>query len=184
MTPLRTARLVIRAWREEDRPLFHRINSDDRVMEFFPFRRDRAQSDALMDRLNDDIAAHGYGFAALELAESGELLGFCGVKQVDDLEPHVPAGELEIGWRLAPEAWGKGYVTESARAWLGFAFDRLEAERVWSFAVASNSRSLAVMRRLGMSEVGAFDHPRVPDTHPGLARHTLYRIARPDWRLE
>lgn len=180
MIPIRTERLVIREWREEDRPFFHRINSDDRVMEYFPFRRDRAESDVLMDRLNDDIAAHGYGFAALEYAESGELLGFCGVKQVHDLEPHVPAGELEIGWRLAPEAWSKGYVTESARVWLGFAFDHLKVERIWSFAVAANIRSLAVMRRLGMNEVGAFDHPRVPDTHPALVRHKLYRITRTD----
>ena len=40
--PIRTERLILRNWEERDRDLFHRINSDDRVMEFFPFRRDRA----------------------------------------------------------------------------------------------------------------------------------------------
>ena len=57
MRPLRTERLILRNWEERDRELFHRINSDDRVMEFFPFRRDRAQADAVMDRMRDDIAA-------------------------------------------------------------------------------------------------------------------------------
>ena len=55
MRPIRTARLILRNWEERDRDLFHRINSDDRVMEFFPFRRDRAEADAMMDRVRADI---------------------------------------------------------------------------------------------------------------------------------
>ncbi|MGO4836699.1 GNAT family N-acetyltransferase, partial [Rhizobiaceae sp. 2RAB30] len=49
MTPLQTNRLILRNWEERDRALFHRINSEEQVMEFFPFRRDRAQSDSLFD---------------------------------------------------------------------------------------------------------------------------------------
>ncbi|WP_292085205.1 GNAT family N-acetyltransferase, partial [Mesorhizobium sp.] len=49
MTPIRTERLILRNWEDRDRELFHRINSDERVMEFFPFRRDRAAADAKMD---------------------------------------------------------------------------------------------------------------------------------------
>lgn len=49
MKALATRRLLICDWREDDRELFHRINSDEQVMEFFPFRRDRAQSDAFVD---------------------------------------------------------------------------------------------------------------------------------------
>ena len=64
MTPIHTKRLIIRNWEDRDRDLFFRINSDDQVMEFFPFRRDRAQSDAVFDRLKADIAERGYGFRA------------------------------------------------------------------------------------------------------------------------
>jgi RimJ/RimL family protein N-acetyltransferase len=53
MRPLRTQRLILRNWRESDRELFHLINSDDRVMEFFPMRRSRADSDQMMDQLAD-----------------------------------------------------------------------------------------------------------------------------------
>ncbi|TIX63331.1 MAG: GNAT family N-acetyltransferase, partial [Mesorhizobium sp.] len=49
MKPMRTERLILRNWEDRDRELFHRINFDEQVMEFFPFRRDRAETDAKMD---------------------------------------------------------------------------------------------------------------------------------------
>ncbi|MCO5084751.1 MAG: GNAT family N-acetyltransferase [Rhizobiaceae bacterium] len=183
MKPMRTERLILRNWEDRDRDLFFRINSDDTVMEFFPFRRNRAEADAFMDRLRDDIASRGYGFAPAEIASTGQAIGFVGIMKTD-LAPFIPHGTLEIGWRLAPEFWGKGYVTEASRAWLDFAFDELGAPEVTSFAVWNNERSLAVMRRLGMRNDPAedFDHPRIPDTHPQFRRHALYRIGRNEWK--
>ena len=101
-----------------------------------------------------------------------------------EIEPLVPAGTIEIGWRLAPEFWGFGYVTEAAEALLDFGFETLGREEIISFAVWNNRRSTAVMERLGMRRDPAadFDHPRVPDTHPELKRHVLYRLSREDWR--
>lgn len=183
MTPLRTERLILRNWEERDRALFHRINSDERVMEYFPFRRDRAQSDALLDRLRDGIAANGFGFAAAELAATGDCIGFVGLHVADYLEPLLPADAIEIGWRLAPEFWGQGYVTEAAKAHLAQGFETFGFGKIVSFAVSNNARSTAVMERLGMhrDETGDFDHPRVPDTHPQLKRHVLYRLSRGQW---
>lgn len=182
MKPIRTDRLVLRNWRERDRDLFHRINSDDRVMEFFPFRRDRAQSDALMDLLRDEIDEVGYGFAAVEIAGTGECAGFAGIAEAET-EPVLPAGTVEIGWRLTPEFWGKGIASEAARAWLAFGFGEAGLDEIVSFAVCDNHRSTAVMRRIGMTEVpgGAFRHPKVLDTHPHLQTHVLYRITRETW---
>lgn len=182
MTPLRTPRLVIRNWEERDRDLFHRINSDDSVMEYFPFRRDRAQSDAFMDEIRQDIEADGYGWTAAELVETGQCIGFVGISPAE-IEPIVPPGSTEIGWRLAPEFWGKGLVTEAASALLDHAFGPLGMDEIISFAVATNERSIAVMRRLGMTrDVGHdFDHPSVPDTHPHLQRFVLYRLKRAEW---
>lgn len=182
MILLSTPRLVIRNWEERDRALLHRINSDDKVMEFFPFRRDRSTSDAVMDDMRTDIAKRGYGWTAAELAATGECIGFIGLNPAE-IEPIVPPGSTEIGWRLAPEFWGHGYVTEAAAALLGHAFETLGKEEVISFAVTTNTRSLAVMERLGMTrDLSAdFDHPRVPDTHSHLKRHALYRLSRLDW---
>lgn len=181
MTPLTTERLVLRNWEERDRPLFHLINSDDRVMEFFPFRRDRAQSDALMDLLRARIDEQGYGFAAVEIAATGECVGFAGIAQAK-LEPIFPEHPIEIGWRLAPPHWGKGYASEAARAWLDYGFRQRQLDEIVSFAVRDNHRSLSVMKRIGMVRDPSrdFDHPRVPDTHPHLRAHATYAARRLD----
>ncbi|MBB6464597.1 RimJ/RimL family protein N-acetyltransferase [Aminobacter lissarensis] len=183
MKPIRTERLILRNWQERDRDLFHRINSDDQVMEFFGMRRSRAESDELFDRLATGVERDGFGFAAAEIAASGECIGFVGLLRTD-LEPFIAKGMLEIGWRLAPEFWGKGYVTEAADAWLAYAFEVIGEDEVVSFAVWNNNRSTAVMRRLGMQAVPSrdFDHPRVPDTHPALRRHVFYRLSQAEWQ--
>jgi RimJ/RimL family protein N-acetyltransferase len=183
MTAIRTERLILRNWEERDRDLFHRINSDETVMEYFPFRRDRAEADARMDEISTEIAARGYGWTAVEIAATGQCIGFVGLHDAE-IEPVVPPGSIEIGWRLAPEFWGFGYVTEAASALLDYGFDRLDKAEIVSFAVLRNNRSTAVMERLGMRRDPAsdFDHPNVPDTHPQLKRHAMYRLSRDDWQ--
>lgn len=182
MTPIRTTRLILRNWEERDRPLFHRLNSDERVMEFFPFRRNRAEADAKMDELRAWVDQHGYGFTAAELAATGECIGFVGLYDAGYL-PHLPAGSVEIGWRLAPEFWGHGYVAEAARAWLGFGFETLGLDEIVSFAVRNNHRSTAVMERIGMTPDPSrdFDHPGVPADHPQLRPHVFYALKRKEW---
>lgn len=183
MTPIRTQRLVLRNWEERDRELFHRINSDEQVMEFFPFRRDRTQADVFFDELREDIAERGWGFSAVEIAATGECVGFVGLNPQPGI-PTAPECGVEIGWRLIPEHWGKGYATEAATAFLRFGFDTLGLQEIISFAVWNNHRSIAVMERLGMSRdvAGNFDHPEIPDTHPHLRRFVLYRLKRSAWR--
>ena len=184
MTPIRTSRLVLRNWEERDRDVFHLINSDETVMEFFGFRRSRAEADAKMEEWRSWIEDDGYGFAAAELAASGECIGCVGLFDTEDL-PHLPEGTVEIGWRLSPKYWGHGYVTEAAEAWLAFGFETLGKNEIVAIAVPRNRRSIAVMQRLGMTADPAndFDHPHVPDTHPHLKRHALYRLSRRDWDM-
>jgi RimJ/RimL family protein N-acetyltransferase len=182
MTPLRTQRLILRNWEERDRAVFHRLNADERVMSFFPFRRTRAEADTMMDRLVADNAARGYGFCAAELAATGETVGFVGLKPVVGL-PVAPDGTIEIGWRFVPEVWGQGLATEAARGWLAFGFDGLGLEEIVAYAVGANRASLMVMERIGMRRdpEADFDFAIIPDTHPQLKRHVLYRLSRQEW---
>jgi len=183
MIILETDRLVIRNWREADRHVFFEINSDETVMTFFPFRRDRAEADVFFDHLQTMISETGLGFYALELKTHGETIGFCGLARTD-LAPFIPLGTVEIGWRLAPRFWGKGFVTEAAKALLHHGFETLHLDEIVSFAVHDNHRSTSVMRRIGMRRHPAddFDHPRVPDSKPALQRHVLYRLTAEQWR--
>ncbi|WP_438747623.1 GNAT family N-acetyltransferase [Pararhizobium sp. O133] len=183
MIIVETERLRVRNWRKTDRPLFAEINADPKVMEFFPRRRTRAESDALMDEIRRRIADTGLGFFALALRDTDEPIGFLGLA-LTDLEPHLPDGTIEIGWRLAIRFWQKGYVTEASQAMLRHGFETCGLAEIVSFAVEQNSRSTAVMQRLGMRRDPNrdFDHPRVPDTLPHLKRHVLYALSRKDWQ--
>lgn len=182
MKPIVTERLVLRNWEERDRDLFHHINSDDTVMEFFEFRRNREEADRIMDRLRDGIDRNGFGFTAVELKSTGECLGFTGISIVRDTPP-VPDGTIEIGWRFAARHWGKGYASEAARAWLRFGFETLKLDEIVAFAVKDNHRSIAVMKRIGMEHRPERDflHPRISNNYPHLQPHVLYVVTREQW---
>lgn len=178
---LETERLRLRSWIESDRHLFREINADTKVMEFFAFRRSHAEADALLEKINSSIRETGLGFYCLELKETSEPVGFCGLS-LANMPDIFPAETVEIGWRLATRFWGHGYVTEASRALLDFAFREKSIPAVLAFAVTENRRSTAVMERIGMRPCRDmdFDHPRVPGTHPHLKRHVVYAAVADD----
>lgn len=170
--------MFLRPWLARDRVAFRRINADPRVNEFLPGPLDGAESDALADRIQAAMAANGFGFWALEVPGVAEFGGFVGLHRPSAALPFAPC--VEIGWRLAPELWGRGLATEAARACLDHAFGALALAEVVAFTVPANRRSRAVMERIGMArdQAGDFDHPALPAGHP-LRRHVLYRMKAP-----
>jgi RimJ/RimL family protein N-acetyltransferase len=171
---IRTTRLRLRGWRDEDLAPFAAMNADPAVMEFFPRPLDRAESDAAVARIREHFARHGFGLWAVEVPGVADFIGFVGLA-VPRFEAHFTAC-VEIGWRLARAHWGRGYATEAARAALDFGFRDLALKEIVSFTVPANLRSRAVMERIGMtrSPDDDFDHPGLPEGNP-LRRHVLYR---------
>lgn len=174
---IETERLILRHWQDNrsDRDVFFRLNNDPQVMRYFPARRTRVEADALFDRVRASVDAHGYGWAAACMKDSGEPVGFTGVAPVDYFSAaFLPADE--IGWRYVPQVWGQGLASEAAAALLVHARHELALTRIVAFAVESNLPSISVMRRIGMTERPdlAFDHPLVPGTMPQLRPHVLY----------
>ena len=171
---IRTARLLMRPWRDEDRAPFAAMNADPVVMEHFPEPTTPAQSDALIDRIQAHFAEHGYGLWALE--DDTGFVGFTGLAWATFDAPFTPA--LEVGWRLARRTWGTGYATEAANAALTEGFQHESS--IVSFTALTNTRSIAVMERAGMHRDSEFDHPRLASGHR-LQRHVLYRADRQTW---
>ncbi|MEO3782744.1 GNAT family N-acetyltransferase [Actinocorallia sp. B10E7] len=180
---LRTERLLVRRWREEDRGPFAELNADPEVMEHFPAALTRAESDATVDRLESRIQEDGFGFWALEVAGSGEFVGFTGMARTRFDSHFTPS--VEIGWRLSRGSWGLGYASEAARAVLEYGFTEVGLDEIVSFTAVANLRSQAVMRRIGMvrDEDGDFEHPLVPEGHP-LRLHVLYRLTAGRWKAQ
>jgi ribosomal-protein-alanine N-acetyltransferase len=166
----------MRPWRAADRAPFAALNADPEVMRHFPAPMSREESDAFADAAAARIETDGWGLWALEVRETGAFIGFTGLNPATFEAHFTPA--VEVGWRLAHQAWGHGYATEAARAAVRFGFEELGLGEIVSFTAAGNARSRAVMERLGMTQDpdGDFDHPRVPEGS-ALRRHVLYRLA-------
>ena len=174
---LRTERLWLRRWLEDDRLPFARLNTDPRVMEFLPRPFLRGESDAVAGRIEAHFQKHGFGLWAVEIPGITRFAGFIGLAIPGFEAPFTPC--IEIGWRLDAEHWNRGYATEGARAALEFAFRSLQVEEIVSFTVPGNIRSRRVMEKIGMTHSASddFEHPSLPEGHP-LRRHVLYRLRR------
>lgn len=178
---LRTARLLLRPWRDDDLAPFAALNADPRVMEHFPSTLSRSDSDALAGRIRGSFGEDGLGFWAVEVPGVAPFIGFTGLAHPSFVAPFTPC--VEVGWRLAAAHWGRGYATEAAEAAVGAGFGALGLGEIVAFTAPVNVRSRRVMEKLGMQRdlAGDFDHPRVPDGHP-LRRHVLYRLGRAAWK--
>lgn len=175
MTDLRTDRLALRRWRDSDLEPWAAMNADPEVREHLGDLLTREQSDASVARFQAEFDRRGYGWWAVEVQASGEFIGFAGLDRVDD---DMPFSGVEIGWRLARSAWGQGYASEAALTVLAYGFEGLELPEILAVTTATNLRSQAVMRRIGMARDPAddFDDPTAPEGP--LRPNVVYRIAR------
>ena len=173
-----TPRLRLRQWLPADCAPFVAMGRDPRVMAHFPALLWPDESEAQIDRQAAMIATTGLGFWAVETLSHQRFVGFIGIKPVTLASPIF--GEVEIGWRLRRDDWGKGYAIEAARAALHVAFVERELPSVVAMTVPGNTRSWELMARLGMTRRPDldFDHPELPPEHP-LERHIVYSIANP-----
>lgn len=175
MTTLRGPRVTLRPWREADLAPFAALNDDPAVMRHLSGRLSREESDALAQRLGGLVDANGFGLWALDVPGLG-FAGFVGFSPRVPFEfalPGIVSRPHEIGWRLAHAAWGQGYASEAALLALRHGFEQLGLPQIVSFTVPENRASLAVMRRIGLSLRGEFDHPRYADGHH-LRHHLLF----------
>ena len=164
-----TDRLRLEPWdHEAHAPVLARMNSDPEVVQFVggvPLTA--AQSEEMSARLEAHWYAYGYGLWAAYAKESGAMVGFVGLSH--PLWWPEMIERVEVGWRLARDAWGFGYATEGARAAVRAGCEVLGLEELVSFVHPENARSLAVTERLGMVAEAEVPHP---------SRDELIRIMR------
>lgn len=174
---IQTGRLTLRPAVDADRDAIAALNAHPRVGEWLGGVRDRAESDAFVDRVQAHQAEHGFGFWVVERQADAFVVGMTGIWWTPD---DVGLGRVvEIGWRFLPDAWGQGYATEAAKAALAYGFETVGLPEIIAFTARSNLASQSVMRRIGMSHDPArdFDHPKLAEDHP-LRPHVVY-VARP-----
>ena len=159
-----TARLRLREWDEADADRFYAVMNTPAVMEHLGGVQTPDEWRAAFERLRGYQRDFGHSFWLIERLADGELLGFCGLKRVNnDGAPN--SGDMEIGWRLRESAWGQGIAKEAAVATLDLAFGRFGAPHAVALTFAANRASWGLMERLGMAYRAELDFvdPRFPD---------------------
>lgn len=151
---LETPRLVLRRWNLDDAGEVAKIYAKPEVMDGnIPggvWTRERTER--IITRMRELDEEMGFGFYPVVLKETGALIGHCG------LGPLEKSGEIEVAYILDSSAWGRGYATEAATAVVNDGFQRADLGRIVAVAFPHNTRSFAVMRRLGMTLVGPAQH--------------------------
>jgi RimJ/RimL family protein N-acetyltransferase len=172
-----SARLGFRNWNDDDLDAFAALNADSDVMEHFPKVLTRDESTEFMQRLRAHFDKRGYCYFAVEILETGALIGFIGLAYQEYETDFTPA--VDIGWRLKKSAWGNGFATEGAERCLAFAFDTLHLNRIISTCTVKNLPSEKVMQKIGMKRMGEFKHPRLV-AFPEIERCVWYALEKND----
>lgn len=142
----RTERLVVRALDAGDVDALLAVYGDARAMRWVDDGRplDRAGCERWVEVTEGNVATRGYGMCALVLAESGEVVGFCGLVHPGGQE------EPELKYALARDRWGLGLATEAARGMFAYGARHFGLERVIATTAPENEASQRVLRKTGM----------------------------------
>jgi len=153
---LETERLLLRRLTRADGDNLFALDSDPEVMRFLnggaPTPREAIEREILPCFLRCSERFPGFGVWAAVEKETGEFLGWFSFRPVDEATPT----EVELGYRLRREAWGRGYATEGARALIRKGFTELGVERVIASTFEANVASRRVMEKAGLRLVRTF----------------------------
>ena len=173
-----TARLDLRPLRAEHRSGLAPVFAKPEVWQY-PLGRGftRSETEAFLDRQVHSWATRGFGLWLAVERSTNRAVGFVGLSVPTFLAEILPA--VEVGWRLDPDAWGKGYATEGARAALDEAFTTLGLAEVCSIVQTENIASMRVAERAGLRQVRTIEVAATEQR--GALEAVLLAITRDEW---
>tara|TARA_R110000751_G_scaffold2018_7_gene8544 strand:- start:145747 stop:146304 length:558 start_codon:yes stop_codon:yes gene_type:complete len=144
-----TDRLVLRTIEEGDAARQDRLLNTPAVMARLGGVKELHEIEAKHAKAMAMYAREGFSFLFMIEKASGEMVGHCGIKRVDN--PLAPnQGDHEIGWLVREDRWRRGYAGEAMRAVLDWAFTRVHAPHVVALTSEANVGSWKLMQKLGM----------------------------------
>jgi RimJ/RimL family protein N-acetyltransferase len=165
---LTTPRLILRQFTEADAPLVYQLNRNPAVVKYVHEPVLKNEEDARQVIVNIILPQYEnkLGRWAIHTKATDEFIGWCGLKFLKE------SGEIDLGYRFHPFAWGKGYATEAARHVLDYGFKTLQLKEIIGRAHVENLGSLNVLQKIGMQ----FVHETVEDNCPVK----IFRSTHPD----
>lgn len=141
-----TERLIIRRFKSEDADAVFAMRSDENVMRFIRApQKNRFEAEDWINLVSSRWEDENIGFCAVVEKSSSNFIGWCGLWRLKE------TNEIEVGYALVKEVWGKGFASEAAGAFLDYGFNELKLEKIVAVAHPENQASQNVMKRLGMN---------------------------------
>jgi RimJ/RimL family protein N-acetyltransferase len=150
-------RLGFRNWQTTDIDEMFQINSDKKVMEFFPAMPTKIQTIEFIERMRNQFNDKGFCYFAVDILSNHTFTGFIGLSQQTYEAGFTPC--IDIGWRIKSSEWNKGFATEGAKKCLEYALHDLQMEDIYSVAPKINITSQRIMQKTGMEKQYEFEHP-------------------------
>ncbi|MFP3848655.1 GNAT family N-acetyltransferase [Pseudomonas sp. W5-01] len=163
--PMSSPHLIYRAPDPEDLARLFAIYSDPQTQLFNPSgpMTDEAQAQAMLEGWIEHWQAHGYGWWAIARKDAPEhIIGFGGI----GLHDFMGEQRVNLGYRFAVEAWGRGFATEMGLAALEHGFSTLRLDEVLGYVRPTHAASIRVLEKIGMQRCGELDD--VPGQAPSL----------------
>ncbi|MEZ4911636.1 MAG: GNAT family N-acetyltransferase [Saprospiraceae bacterium] len=171
-----TKRLILRELNYDDVDGIFTLDSDPKVHEFLGNRPlvNLSQCVEIIDKVRQQYTKFGIGRWAMIEKESGEFVGWCGLKYVT--EPfNKQQSYYDLGYRLIQKYWGKGYAKESSKAALHYGFDAMKLKEIYAMAHVKNNRSIAIINGLGFVNRGTLLYDQ--------SEHYWFTITEHDFKL-
>lgn len=146
-TQLETQRLRLRLFTLDDVQIMYELCSDPEVIKYAdtPARDIQEARQRLEEGPLHDYQNYGYGRFAVELKSTGKVIGFCGIKYIEEID--LP----EVGYRYLKEYWGRGIGTEAAQVCVDFARTDLKIKKLVALIMPENIASIKLSEKLGMT---------------------------------
>lgn len=146
---IKTSRLILRAFTEEDIDSFQHVLTEKDVLRYFPNSKppSRSQVEKMVAGQLKHWQEHGYGWWAVEPRKESKFIGWCGLQYLPETD------EIEVAYLLSRAYWGQGLATEAAQASLRYGFDVLGLQSIVGIVHREHNASQRVLEKLGMSLV-------------------------------
>lgn len=149
---IETKRCYLRELCVDDAQDFYDLNEDFEVVKYTGDSPFSSLNDAKIFLQNyDQYQLYGYGRWAVIDKETGNFLGWCGLKYSSE------RNDADLGYRFFRNYWGKGYATETAKACIAYGFKHLKLQRIVGRVMEANVSSIKVLEKIGMEFKGKFE---------------------------
>lgn len=164
-------RLGFRNWKTSDIKFLNQLNNNKKVMQFFPKTLTKSENEVFIIKMKQQFHDNNYCYFITELLVSKIPIGFIGLCKQTYKSDFNPA--IDIGWRIHPDYWNKGYATEGANECLNYGFHNLKLKNIIAVAPEINIPSIHIMLKIGMTKIKRFKHPFLKN-YPSLETCVLF----------